>query len=149
MTESSDLRSKLLETIKTRQQGVSAYIKNHEQQSSRLTNLSITFTAVTAVLTAGPGLGREKFVQSMQSLFNAPDVNVWGVLCLLAMLLSIVTAVITNMIKSQISSENLVKAQTARVLLEKLETSLEFEQLPVAEATKQYQQYLADIAFIP
>ena len=148
MTESPDLRSKLLETIKARHTGISAYIKSHELLSSRLTNISIACTALTAVLTAGPGLGREKFVQSMQSVFNTPGSNVWGLICLLAMLLSIVTAVLANMIKTQVSSDRLVKAQTARILLEKLETSLEFEQLPVPDATKLYQQYLADISFI-
>lgn len=149
MTDSSDLRSKLLETIKARRAGIGAYIKDQEQRSNRLTNLSITCTAVTAVITAGPGLGREAFIQSMQSLFNTPGSNVWGVICLLAMLLSIVTAVVTGMIKSQTGSEALIKARTARILLEKLETSLEFEQIPVADATKLYQQYLADIPFIP
>jgi hypothetical protein len=149
MSETTDLQSKLLETVKTRHSSAASYARALEMRANRLSNTSIICTAVTAVLTAGPALGRENFSTFVSGVLKTSDSAVWGTLCLLAMVLSVAAAVANNMIRSQDAATRLAKAQSASLLLEKLAISIEYNQIQPDEAAKLYQQYLAEIPFIP
>jgi predicted ATPase len=150
MSDQDGLKQKLLEKIKARRTGLNAYAGQLETRGIRMTNLSIIFTAVTAALTAGPALGGTKFTSSASSFLGlASDAVVWQFLCLLAVVLSIAAAIINNMNKSTDSAGRLAKAQSIGLLLEKLEMSLEFDQVTVDDAAKQYQEFLAQAPFIP
>ena len=149
MTENTGLQQKLLERIRARQADISAYIKDTEQRVNRLTNLGIVCTSLTAIFTAGPAIGRDQFTKFMAAVFNVREVAVWGTLCLLAMLLAIAAAIINGLNRAHETAARLAKAQTAHTQFEKLEISLEFENLPIPEATRLYQQTVADLTFIP
>ena len=150
MNEQDAIKQKLLNTIKARRASINSYANSLERNGVRLTNLSIIFTAVTAVLTAGPALGGTRFTQGTSALLRlSSDSIVWQILCLVALILSIVTAIINNMNKATDTARRLTKAQSTGVLLEKLELALEYDQVTVEMATKQFQEYLAEAPFIP
>jgi hypothetical protein len=150
MSEPEDLKQKLLDRIKAKQAGINVYARSLEQRGVRLTNLSIICTSLTTVLTAGPALGGTKFTGSTSAILGlASDSIVWQVLCLGAVVLSLAAAIISNMNKSTESATRLAKAQTAAVLLERLEMNLALDQVTVDAAAKQFQDYIAEAPFIP
>ena len=145
-----ELQQKLVERIKTRRGHINAYVGDLETQDTRLTNVSIVSSAIAAALTAGPALGGTNFTEGMQKLFSLPDDSiVWRLLCLAATIVSIVAAVSTNIYRSRDTASRLAKAQAASRMLAALEASVEFGQVPAEEAAKLYQQYVAEVAFIP
>ncbi len=150
MSDEDGLKQKLLDRIKARRNAVNSYASALERRGVRLANLSIVCTTLTTVLTAGPGLGGTKFTDATANLLRlSSDAIVWQVLCLLAVVLSITAAITNNMNKPTESNSRLTRAQTSGILLEKLEMALEFNQVTVDTAAKQFQDYLADLPFIP
>jgi hypothetical protein len=112
-------------------------------------NLSVVGSAVAALLTAGPAVGGESFTSSVQGRLGiADDSVVWRVLCLAALIFSLLAAVATNLSNSRDLATKVGAAETCSAELEALQTSLQFGQLPVAEAVKLYQQYVTKIAFV-
>ncbi len=149
MARGSDSRRELLERIKARRANIGAYVRDLDRNGDRLTNLSIICSAIVTALTAGPALGGTRFTDVTANILGlAEDALVWRVLCFLAMVLSIVAAVATNLYKSHDVANRLAKAEACNVALEGLETQLQFGQLALAEAVKQYQQYVAEIPFV-
>ena len=112
-------------------------------------NISFISSAIVTVLTAGPAFGGDRFTQAVAGQLHLPsDTLVWRLLCLGAVALSIVAALSTNMNKSSEVGSRLVRAETCHAELEALEALVEFGQLPVTEAVKLYQQYVAGVPFI-
>ena len=149
MARDSDSRRELLERIRTRRANIGAYARGLDRRGARLTNLSIICSAVVTALTAGPAFGGTRFTDVTANALNLPDDSlVWRGLCFLAVVLSIVAAVATNLYKSHDVAARLAKAEGCNVALEGLETQVEFGQVSLAEAVKQYQQCVAAIPFV-
>jgi hypothetical protein len=150
MAEDSELlRRELLARIGTRRAAVQAFLRLNRPRIRRRANLTIVFSALAAVFTAGPAVGGESFSHSVQQgLGLGSDSTVWRVLCLAALVVSIAAAVLTNIGKSEDAVGRLSTAEAANAELEGLTTMLEFGQLPVEEAVKLYQQYAVKIPFI-
>lgn len=150
MDENDDLRQRLIQRIQARRVKIHAFGRDLERRGNRLTNLSIVCTAVTAVFTAGPALGGQNFAVNVQQMLGlGSSSNVWQPICLLAVILSAVAAGANNLYKSQEIASRLAKAESCSALLDGLLTALEFGQLSLPEATKQYQQYITAVPFIP
>ncbi len=148
--EREELQHKLIRKISAQRARIKAYAEKLDRRSSLLTNLNIVCTGVSAVLTAGPALGGENFTSSAQQILGlATDSTVWKTLCLLALLLSLIGLIANNLYRGHELATRLAKAQTSSVLLEGLKTSIEFKLYSLEEATKLYQQYIEDVAFIP
>ncbi len=149
MAKNDELLQKLVERIKAKRQLINEFVGGLERRGDRLLNVSIISTAVTTVLVSGPALGGGKFTEGLQNMLGLPsDSWVWRALCFAAAILSVVAAVSSNLYKSHDVATRLAKAQASGVLLEGLETSLEFGQLPLEEATRRFQEYLAQVPFI-
>jgi hypothetical protein len=145
----TEVHQELLERIRAKRASIDAFVRDLEARGDRLTNLSIICSAMVTALTAGPALGGERFTAGTAGLFNVGDQSlIWRLLCLAAVILSIMAAITTNMYKSHDVAARLAKAQAANVGLEGLETLIEFRQIPVDEAVKQYQRYIAEIPFV-
>ncbi len=148
--QQEDLQHKLIRKIKTKRAKIKEYTARLDRRSGLLTNLNIVCTGVSAVLTAGPALGGESFTGiSQQILGLASDSTVWRALCFLTLVLSLVGLIANNLYRGHEMATRLAKAQSSCVLLEGLETSIEFKLYSLEEATKLYEQYIADVAFIP
>ncbi len=149
MIDEAEKRQELLTLIRARRASISAFVHEVKPRHARLNNISIISSAVTTILTAGPALGGERFTEGAQQLLSLPaESAVWRVLCLLAMICSITAAVSTNMSRSHSGAEQVSKAEAGNAKLEGLEVLVMLGQLPIAEAVKQYQQYVAEIPFV-
>ncbi|MGH3697106.1 MAG: hypothetical protein ACRDRX_24515 [Pseudonocardiaceae bacterium] len=104
---------------------------------------------MAAVFTAGPALGGLSFAESVQRLLLLPESSiVWRILCLFAMLISLVAAVSVHLNKSQVMSAQLSAAEACNAELEGLHALLEFAQLSVSDAAELYQKYVTKIPFV-
>ncbi len=148
--QSEDLQHRLIRKIKARRAKIKEYAAKLDRRSSLLTNLNIVCTGVSAVLTAGPALGGESFTNSAQQILGLPsDSTVWKSLCFLALILSLVALIANNLYRGHELATRLAKAQSSSVQLEGLETSIEFKLYSIEEATRLYERYIEDVAFIP
>ena len=149
MTEDSDLRRDLLARIEYRRAAVQAFLRANRPRIRRRANITIVLTSLAAAFTAGPAIGGETFSVAVQDSFGlASDSYVWRVLCLLALLVSVGAAVMTNIGKQQDDVARLSTAEAANAELEGLTTLLQYGQLPVQEGVKLYQQYSTKIPFV-
>jgi cytochrome bd-type quinol oxidase subunit 2 len=149
MSDDSELRRDLLSRIESRRASVQAFLRAHRPRTRRRANAAIVLSSLAAVFTAGPALGGETFADTVQRTLDlTSDSVVWRVLCLLAMLVAIGSAVLTNLSKSQDDVGRLSTAEAANAELEGLTTLLEFGHLSVQDAVKLFQEYSVKIPFI-
>ena len=140
---------KLLERIRSKHEQVSAYVNQNERRLSRMSNITIIASSVTAALMIGPGVGGEKFTAQMARLLSvADDSLVWRALCLAALLISVGIAILNRMNQSPDASMRLAQARLCQARLEGLETAVEVGTTSIADGLKQYQQYVNDVPFI-
>jgi hypothetical protein len=149
MADDSDLRRDLLRRIETRRAAVQAFLRTNRPRTRRRATVIIVLSSLAALFTAGPAVGGETFAEGVQrGLGLASDSYVWRTLCLLALLVSISSAVLTNISKSQDDVARLSTAEAANAELEGLSSLLEYGQLSVPDGVKLYQQYSVKIPFV-
>lgn len=142
-------QQKLQERLHAKRLQLEAYIRDNDLRRSRIANLSILGSTLTAALMVGPSLGGEKFTANVQAFLNLPtDSIVWRLLCLGALLLSIGVAVLNRSVAASETPTRLAAARSCAAKLEGLETALEFGTISVADALKNYQQYLIEVPFL-
>lgn len=148
MAERDD-QQQLLMRITERHRDVEAFLKRARPKSERLTTVSVVSSAVAAALTAGPGLGGPSFTQNVAGAFGGRDDSlVWRLLCILAMVVSVVAAISANLGKSKDAEARIIAAETSKAELEGLRTMLEFGQVSVPDAVGLYQQYVSKVAYV-
>ncbi|MCW2633779.1 MAG: hypothetical protein JWQ99_146 [Blastococcus sp.] len=149
MAENTELRRDLLWRIETRRAAVQAFLRMHRPRARRRSTLVIVLSSLAALFTAGPAFGGEGFAQSIQGILGLrSDSTVWRVLCLLAVLVSVGSAVTTNLGKSQDDAGRLSSAEAANAELEGLASLLHFGHLSIEDGVKLYQQYSVKIPFV-
>ena len=149
MADDSELRRNLLWRIETRRAAVQAFLRANRPRTRRRANVCVVLSSLAALFTAGPAVGGETFAGGVQkSLGLSSDSYVWRVLCLLALLVSIGSAILTNLGKSQDDVARLSSAEAANAELEGLGSLLQFGQLGVEDGAKLSQQYSVKIPFV-
>jgi MFS family permease len=150
MSDDDVLRRDLLSRIDTRQTAVNQFLRTNRPGIRRRANLTIMLSSLAAVFTAGPALGGENFSGGIQKIFGlSSDSYVWRTLCLLALLVSVGAAVMTNLAKSHEATLNrLTTAEAAKAELEGLATLVQFGHLSVEEAAKLFHHYSTKIPFV-
>jgi hypothetical protein len=149
MPDDGDLRRDLVRRIDARRASVQAFLRTQRPRIRRRANITIVLSSLAAVFTAGPALGGEPFAESVQNTLGlASDSYVWRTLCLLALLVSVAAAVLTNIAKAQDDVARLSSVEAASAELEGLSTLLQFGHLSVDDAVKLYQQYSVKIPFV-
>jgi hypothetical protein len=150
MVEDNRVRDDLLQRISSRRAGVQAHLQEQRPRFRRRANLTIVLSTLAALSTAGPAVGGESFAGGVQRALGLPsDSSVWRVLCLIALLVSVGAAILTNLSKSPDHAVRLANAEAVEAELGGLAVLLEFGQLPVQDAVKLYQQYTAKVSFVP
>ena len=149
MTEDDALRRDLLARIDLRRAAVQAFLRENRPRIRRRATLTIVLSSLAAAFTAGPALGGESFAESVQrTLGLATEALVWQLLCLLALLVSVSAAVLTNIARSQDSEARLSTVEAVNAELEGLASLLHYGHLSLEDAVKLYQQYTAKIPFV-
>jgi MFS family permease len=149
MSDQAD-QQRLLGRITSRRRSIEEFLAQARPRVERWTLVSVISSSVAAALTAGPAVGGAGFTQSMAAgLGIDDDAIIWRILCLLALVASIVAAVTMNLSKSKNTEARIISAEACNAELEGLQTLLEFGQVPLPEAVKMYQRYVAKIPFVP
>ncbi|UOY03848.1 hypothetical protein [Blastococcus sp. PRF04-17] len=149
MADDNQLRQDLLWRIEARRASVQAFLRAHRPRTRRRATITVVLSSMAAVFTAGPAFGGEPFAETVQDMFGlTTDEPVWRVLCLLALLVSVGAAVLTNLGKSQDDVARLSSAEAANAELEGLASLLQYGHLSVDDGVKLYQQYSVKIPFV-
>ena len=149
MADHADLRQDLLGRIASRRAAVDAYLRQRRPKIRRRSTAMLTLTSASAVFTAGPALGGVGFAEGVRRALDLEATsNVWQVLCLLALLVSVAAAVLTNVGKPQEALAQISAVEAARTELDGLSTLLEYGHLSVEDGVKLYQQYVTKIPFV-
>jgi len=147
--EDEYLRRDLLARIEARRAAVVSFLRENRPRIRRRANITIVLTSLAALFTAGPAFGGQTFADSVQSALGlVSDSLVWRTLCLLALLVSVSAAILTNLAKGQDEVSRLGAAEAANAELEGLSTMVQYGRLPVQDAVKLYQEYSVKIPFI-
>jgi hypothetical protein len=144
-----DNMQQLVKRIRARRKTIDAFLMRARPRADRLTLVSIVSSAVAAALTAAPALGGKDFMSAAVRFIDgaeAPDV--WQPLCLLAMIASIVAAISANLSKSKNAEARILNAEVCNAELDALQAAVEFQQIPLEDAVKQYQKHIAKIPFV-
>ena len=149
MADDSDLRRDLVWRIEARRAAVQAFLRTHRPRTRRRANIIIICSSLSALFTAGPAFGGERFTDTVQDMLDLESgAYVWQFLCLFALLVSVAGAVLTNISKSQDDVNRLSMAEAANAELEGLSTLLQFGHLTVDDGVKLYHQYSVKIPFV-
>ncbi len=147
-TEDED-RQRLSEAIERHRRTIRSFLRTARPRQLRLLNVSVVGSALAAAFTLGPAAGGSKFTEAVQRLLSLPsDSTVWQVLCLAAVVLSVAAALATNLANSHGSAAKVSAAETCGAELEGLQVALSFGHIPIDDAVRLYQQYLAKISFL-
>jgi hypothetical protein len=145
--EQSSGQSNLLKRIRAKRLHIGNYVSRIEPAGNRLTTLSITCSAIAALLTAGPAIGGENLMKALGSAGqNSPS---WRLLCGGALVSSLVAAIANNLYRSHDMAARLSKAQVNDVRLETLETQLELGHVSLEKAAAEYGKCILEIPFVP
>jgi hypothetical protein len=149
MPDDGDLRRDLVWRIESRRAAIQTFLRHNRPRIRRRATVTVVLSSLAALFTAGPAFGGETFSTSVQNALGlTTDETVWRLLCLLALLVSVSAAVLTNLGKSQDDIGRLSNAEAANTELEGLSSLLQFGHLTVEDAVKLYQQYIAKIPFV-
>jgi hypothetical protein len=149
MADDNQLRHDLLWRIEARRASVQAYLRERRPRTRRLATTTVVLSSLAAVFTAGPAFGGESFAKAVQDMFGLrSDSYVWRTLCLLALLVSVGAAVLTNIGKANDDVAKLSSAEAANAELEGLASLLQYGHLSVDDGVKLYQQYSVKIPFV-
>jgi hypothetical protein len=144
-----DPRRDLLKRIDARRATIELYLQKARPRGGRLATIAIVSSAIAAVLTAGPALGGQSFTANLAKGLALPsDALVWRSLCILALAVSVVAAIATNLARSQDTERKVAAAETTNAELEGLCTLVEFRQVAVGDAAKLYQHSVAKIPWV-
>lgn len=144
-----DISPELLKRIGSSRSGVERFVRELETRGARLSSWSLICSAIATGLTAIPAFDGPGFTTAAASFLHIPDdSDVWRALCLTAMLLSIISIVLSLRLAQRQLTERLDAAKACQAKLEGLETLLASQRLEAGQAAELYQQYLAAVAFI-
>lgn len=143
------LRRQLVERVRSRRVDIDGFLDRARPRNSRLATISVVSSALAAVCTGGPAIGGETFAKTAQGFVGtASDAPIWRSLCAVALLVSVVAAICTNLMRSQNAVARISAAETANAELDSLQTMLEFGQVRLDIGLKLYQQSIAKVSFV-
>jgi exonuclease VII small subunit len=149
VADSPELRYKLIERIQARRVDIDAFLDRARPKGARLGVVSVISSALAATFTAGPALGGTSFADGAQTMFGfSTESAVWQLLCIGALVVSVVSVICTNLLRSQDTAARISSAEAANAELAGLQTMLEFGELRLEPAVKLYQQCVLKVAFI-
>jgi hypothetical protein len=145
----ADMRQELLDHITRRRASIDGWLRASRPRSNRLSTVSIISSALAAVFVAGPAVGGERFAEGAAAALSLDtDTPVWRFLCVLGLVASVVSAIATNLHKSQDLGARITAAESCDTDLEGLETLLRFGQISTEDAVNLYKGYVTRIPHV-
>jgi hypothetical protein len=137
-------RKMLITEIKQRREDIKSYLSKEEPRGAKLTTVNIICSAIATFLTAAPAVGGKTLLDAIGG-----TTAVVRILLAIAALLSLVSAIVANLYRSQEIATHLGKAHASDAILKWLEVALNLKQVPLEEAATQYRECLQETDFVP
>ena len=138
----------LVDEVGNRRLEVREYLQSARPGAVRLTSTSIICSAMAAALTAGPALGGQSFAQAIQHALGLPESStVWRLLCFGAVVVSVLAAISTGLLKSSDTTAHIATAEIAKGKLDGLFIRLKFEG-NAEHAPEELAEIIATVPFI-
>ncbi len=147
MTEDQEQRNKILRRIKDTRHRIANYLRDVEPQGARLTNRSIIFGGIAALL-GGVQLAFG-YGHLPKTIDPNASVSVWQLLAVAAAVSAGFASISGQLYKSREIASRLAKVQSCDAKLEGLETSLDLGHVTIKDAATRYGQWIGEIAFVP
>lgn len=147
MTGTPDEMEKLQQQIAAKRKELATFLEKTEPKNTLLMTTSIVCGALAAALTAGPGVGGDGFVAQV-NISESLGVPLWQILCLLASVMSVTAVIANGFLKFSDLTGKISEARMNDAKLEGLETMIEFGQIDLAQATREYTECLTKMAHI-
>ena len=111
--------------------------------------VGVVGSALSAVLVAGPAVGGESFSSAAQKILGLPKESVvWQILCLVALVVSVVAAIATNLQRSDDLVARVSSGEAALIELEGLATMVSLGTIDAGTAVQLYQRSAATVSFV-
>jgi hypothetical protein len=149
MSDDPTGRTELRAQIEGRRAGIATFLHDARPRRNRLINVSVVSSATAAVLVGGPALGGARFTNAVKDEFSLGSAaSIWQPLCIAALIVSLISAISSNLSKSHDVAAQVTAAEACNSELEGVLTSLRFGQISVEEASAQYQHCVTKIPFV-
>jgi hypothetical protein len=139
--------NKLEKKIHDKRQSIELWVKNWEPKVKRLTNLNIISSALMTILTVAPVIGGKTFIEFVLGNSNHDSLK-WKLFFVIVALLSLVSLIVAQLLKSNNIMDRLSKARACDAKLEGLETLLDLKVKDRDKVASEYMNILPEIAFI-
>lgn len=144
-----ELRQQLLVSISEHSAQMRRYIWRNAPVTNRVSIVCIVSSGLAALITAGPATGGASFIELVKGVLGLSDGDLTGrLVCMTAMIVSVVAAIAANLSKS---SELPVRVQTAEAgvaILDKLAVDLRFGTMSVPEGSIRYSAVIEKMPFL-
>jgi hypothetical protein len=142
-------REHLLACIARHNAHMHRYVRRNSRRKNRLTMICIVSSSLAALITAGPAAGGTSFIDVVKSLLGLTDANAAGrLICLAAMLVSLVAAIAANINKSSDLPDRVAAAEAGLAELKKVAVELQFDRMSVADGSDHYSAVIERTAFV-
>lgn len=139
----------LIDQIAGRHRQLQRYLGRMRPRNARLGLVAVVTSALAAVVTAGPAVGGDGFAVTVQDALSLTEPSlVWRSLCLIALLVSVVSTISTNLLRSQNTAAQISAAETASAELHGLRLLIEVGDIPLTTAVKLYQESVVRTSFL-
>ncbi|MGW2049143.1 hypothetical protein ACWCPF_28740 [Streptomyces sp. NPDC001858] len=146
----TDSRQALVARIESREADIGAYLQHARRRRDRLSLMSIIAGAVVSLSTAGPALGGQDFAGTVgDALSFGSSSLVWQLLCVAALIASVVGTITAGLQRSDDMADKLSSAEACRTELDSLATAVAFQDMPLDEAAEKYRRVTAKLSFVP
>ncbi len=142
-----DRHEHLIKRIKCRRRNIQSFVSNLEPKGVLLNYVNIICSALATFLTAAPAIGGKTLMDALGA--SSQGTIGWRVLLALAALLSLISAIVANLYRTQDIATHLSKARACDARLAGLEMLLELRKIEVDDGATKYTELLPEINFIP
>ncbi|GAA4971965.1 hypothetical protein WHI96_18340 [Pseudonocardia tropica] len=146
--DDAQIRQMLVPRIAQQRTALQEWTRRSRSQTNRLSVTGLVAGALGTVTTAGPAVGSSSFTESAASALGIGELEVWQGACLIAMVVSIVSAVTAGLLRHYDVASRVGAAEAATIELDNIRVLLEFERIPVSDALTRYQQSVATVPFV-
>ena len=144
-----ELRQQLLESISRYSARMRSYIRRNGPIKNRLSIVCIVSSGLAALITAGPATGGASFIELVKGVLGLSDGDLAGrLVCMTAMIVSVVAAVAANVSKASELPVRVQAAEEGVAVLDKLAVDLTFGGMSVPEGSVHYSAVIEKMPFL-
>jgi hypothetical protein len=127
----------------------STRLRRYIWRKNRVSVICIVSSGLAALITAGPATGGGSFIELVKAVLGLSDGDLAGrLVCMTAMIVSVVAAIAANISKPSELSVRVQTAEAGVAELDKLAVELEFGGMSATDGSVQYSEVIKKTSFL-